>query len=160
MMVPLLAPIIVVVSILLDRAATRRTLSIAVFTLAALFLALNSAIFVRDTVQFATESRHSSTTDNKNIPLYQFVRALPDTNGLFSNAPQQLAPFVDAWPIFTQFQLDTPRPVSCTHRYAVWFKEFMVQDNIPIMTPVLYEDATGVVYDLGLCSADINTIWD
>jgi hypothetical protein len=28
------------------------------------------------------------------------------------------------------------------------------------MTPVLYEDATGVVYDLGLCSADINTIWD
>ena len=160
MMVPLLAPIVVVVAILLDRAATRRALSISALTLAALFLALNSTIFARDTVQFATESRHSSTTDNKNIPLYQFVRTLPDTNGLFSNAPQQLAPFVDAWPIFTQFQMDTPRPVSCTHRYAVWFKQFMVQDNIPNMTPVLYDDAMGTVYDLGPCSTDINTIWD
>jgi hypothetical protein len=160
MMVPLLAPMVVVVAILLDRAATRRTLSISALTLAALFLALNSVIFARDTVQFATESRHSSTTDNKNIPLYQFVRTLPDTNGLFSNAPQQLAPFVDAWPIFTQFQMDTPRPVSCTHRYAVWFKQFMVQDNIPDMTPVLYDDAMGTVYDLGPCSTDINTIWD
>jgi hypothetical protein len=111
-------------------------------------------------VKFAAESRHSSTTENKNIPLYRFVRALPDTNGLFSNAPQQLAPFVDAWPIFTQFQMDTPRPVSCTHRYAVWFKQFMVQDNVPDMTPVLYDDAMGTVYDLGPCSTDINTIWD
>jgi hypothetical protein len=36
----------------------------------------------------------------------------------------------------------------------------MVQDNIPNMTPVLYDDAMGTVYDLGPCATDINTIWD
>jgi hypothetical protein len=56
--------------------------------------------------------------------------------------------------------MDTPRPVECIHRYAVWFKAFSVQDNIPNMTPVLYEDATGVVYDLGNCNTNINEMWD
>jgi hypothetical protein len=160
MMIPLLVPMVVIMAILLDRAAARRALSIGALTLTSLFIALNSSIYVRDTVRFASESRHSSTTENKNIPLYQFVRTLPDLNGLFSNAPQQLAPVVDAWPIYNQFQMDSPRPVSCTHRYAVWFKQFVLQDNIPSMTPVLYDDAMGTVYDLGLCSIDINTIWD
>ena len=160
MMIPLLVPMVVIIAILLDRAATRRALSLGAITLTSLFIALNSSIYVRDTVRFASESRHSSTTENKNIPLYQFVRTLPDLNGLFSNAPQQLAPVVDAWPIYNQFQMDSPRPVSCTHRYAVWFKQFVLQDNIPSMTPVLYDDAMGTVYDLGLCSIDINTIWD
>jgi hypothetical protein len=117
-------------------------------------------VFVTDTVSFATNSRHSSTSESQDLPLYSFARALPTSSGLFSNAPQQLAPFVDNWPIFTQFQMDTPRPVPCEHRYAVWYKGFSLQDNIPSMTPVLYEDETGLVFDLGLCSTNINTIWD
>jgi hypothetical protein len=161
MMVPLLAPIVVVVAIAVDYATkNNERVSIASLAIAFSVVFANTAIFAIDTASFAADSRHSSTTENQNVPLYAFVRELPASSGLFSNAPQQLAPFVDNWPIFTQFQMDTPRPVECTHRYAVWFKAFSVQDNIPNMTPVLYEDATGVVYDLGLCSADINEIWD
>jgi hypothetical protein len=161
MMVPLLAPIVVVIAIAVDYATKdNKRASIASLAVAVSVVFANTAIFAIDTASFAANSRHSSTTENQNVPLYAFVRKLPNSSGLFSNAPQQLAPFVDNWPIFTQFQMDTPRPVECTRRYAVWFKAFSVQDNIPDMTPVLYEDATAVVYDLGLCSVDINTIWD
>jgi hypothetical protein len=161
MMVPLLAPIVIVFAITLDRAAiNKKRTSIAFFVLAASLVIANSVVFVTDTVSFATNSRHSSTSESQDLPLYSFVRALPTSSGLFSNAPQQLAPFVDNWPIFTQFQMDTPRPVPCEHRYAVWYKGFSLQDNIPSMTPVLYEDETGLVFDLGLCSTNINTIWD
>ena len=161
MMVPLLAPIVIVIAIAVDYATKNNTRgSIASLAIAVLVVFANTAIFAIDTASFATNSRHSSTTENQNVPLYAFVRELPASSGLFSNAPQQLAPFVDNWPIFTQFQMDTPRPVECIHRYAVWFKAFSVQDNIPNMTPVLYEDATGVVYDLGNCNTNINEIWD
>jgi len=44
----------------------------------------------------------------------------------------------------------TVRPVS-QHRNHL--------HPVPNMTPVLYSDATGTVYDLGSCSFDINTIW-
>ena len=161
MMVPVFIPIVIVATILLDRITTnQRALSIAMFAFMAPFFLVNSGITTRDALRFSTESRHSSTTENKNLPLYQFVRQLPDTKGFFSNAPQQLAPFVNAWPIFNQFQMDTPRPVACTHRFAIWYKGFVLQDNIPDTAPIIYEDSIATVYDLGLCSIDINKIWD
>jgi hypothetical protein len=161
MMVPLLAPIVVVIAIAVDYATkNNKRVSIASLAIAVLVVFANTVVFAFDTASFAANSRHSSTTENQNVPLYAFIRELPTSSGLFSNAPQQLAPFVDNWPIFTQFQMDTPRPVECTHHYAVWFKAFSVQDNIPNMTPVLYEDATGVVFDLGNCNTNINEIWD
>lgn len=161
MMVPVFIPIVMVVTILLDHITTnQRALSMAVFVFMAPFFLVNSGITTRDALRFSTESRHSSTTENKNLPLYQFVRQLPDAKGFFSNAPQQLAPFVNAWPIFNQFQMDTPRPVACKHRFAIWYKGFVLQDNIPDTAPIIYEDSIATVYDLGLCSIDINKIWD
>ena len=100
-----------------------------------------------------------STTDFTELPLHVFARSLPDKNGLFSNAPQQLSAAVDAWPIFTQFQLDSVRPVQCDRRFVIWNKDFPWQDNIPDIAPVLYDDAIGTVYDLGTCDVDVNTVW-
>ncbi|MEK7409872.1 MAG: hypothetical protein AAB327_00585, partial [Actinomycetota bacterium] len=87
-------------------------------------------------------------------------RSLPPDSGLFSNAPQQLYANVHIWPIFDPWQAEVARPVPCRHRYAVWYKSFVVQDNKPEQADILYDDEWGTVFDLGSCDIDINQIWD
>lgn len=160
MMTPILVPFVLMFVILIDMSlSSRRVIRWAVITAAIATLIPQVIITVRDAYTFGNKSRHMSTTDFTDSPLHVFARSLPDKTGLFSNAPQQLSAAVDAWPIFTQFQLDTARPVKCDHRYVVWYKNFPWQDNIPDVSPVLYDDAQGTIFDLGSCDIDINTVW-
>lgn len=159
MMSPVLAPLVVALVVVADRAlAGLRRPAIAATGAAALLLAVHATVSVRDAVAFGRDGRHMSTTGFRNLDLHRAARALPDTSGLFSNAPQQLAAAVDAWPVFDPWQPDEPR--TCRHRYAVWYKGFQVQDNIPDMTPVVFDDPTGTIYDLGPCDVPTKTFWD
>jgi len=160
MMTPILVPIVLMLVILVDLSMnSRRFIRSVVISAAIATLIPQVIITARDAHTFGNKSRHMSTTDFTDSPLHVFARALPDKTGLFSNAPQQLSAAVDAWPIFTQFQLDTARPVKCDHRYVVWYKDFPWQDNIPDVSPVLYDDAQGTIFDLGSCDIDINSVW-
>jgi hypothetical protein len=142
-----------------DRAlAGLRRPAIAATGAVVLLFSVHATVSVRDAIAFGRDGRHMSTADFRNLDLHRAARSLPDLSGLFSNAPQQLAAAVDAWPIFDPWQPDEPR--TCSHRYAVWYKGFQVQDNIPDMTPVVFDDATGTIYDLGPCSVPTKTIWD
>lgn len=159
MMSPVLAPLVVVLVVVVDRAlAGLRRPAIAATGAAALLLAVHATVSVRDALDFGRDGRHMSTAGFRDLELHRAARALPDLDGLFSNAPQQLAAAVDAWPIFDPWQPDEPR--TCVHRYAVWYKGFQVQDNIPDMTPVVFDDPTGTIYDLGPCSVPTKTFWD
>ena len=160
MMTPILVPFVLLLAILIDVSmSNRRFIRSAFFLVAIATLLPQLIITVRDAYTFGNNSRHMSTTDFTELPIHMFARSLPDKNGLFSNAPQQLSAAVDAWPIFTQFQLDSMRLVQCERRYVIWYKAFPWQDNIPDIAPVLYDDAIGTVYDLGACDVDINTVW-
>lgn len=159
MMSPVLAPLVVALVVPADRAlAGLRRPAIAATGAAALLLAVHATVAVRDAIDFGRDGRHLSTIGFRDLDLHRAARALPDTSGLFSNAPQQLAAAVDAWPILDPWQPDEPR--TCEHRYAVWYKGFQVQDNIPDMTPVVFDDPTGTIYDLGACSIPTKTFWD
>ena len=159
-MTPILVPFVLLLAILIDMSmSSRRIIRSAIFLVAIATLVPQLIITVRDANTFGSKSRHMSTTDFTESPLHVFTRSLSDKTGLFSNAPQQLSAAVNAWPIFTQFQLDTARPIKCNHRYVLWYKSFSWQDNIPDVAPVLYDDAQGTIYDLGSCDIDINTVW-
>ena len=159
MMSPVLAPLVVALVVVGDRAlAGLRRPAIAATGAVVLLFSVHATVSVRDAIAFGRDGRHMSTADFRNLDLHRAARSLPDLSGLFSNAPQQLAAAVDAWPIFDPWQPDEPR--TCSHRYAVWYKGFQVQDNIPDMTPVVFDDATGTIYDLGPCSVPTKTIWD
>ena len=160
MMTPILVPFVLMLVILINMSmSSRRYIQSAVCIAAIAILIPQMLITLHDASAFGNKSRHMSTTDFTESQLHVFARSLPDKNGLFSNAPQQLSAAVDAWPIFTQFQLDSIRPVQCNHRYVVWYKDFPWQDNIPDIAPVLYDDTQGTIYDLGWCDVDINTVW-
>lgn len=159
MMSPVLAPLVVALVVIVDRALSGlRRPAIAATGAAALLLAVHATVAIRDAVDFGRDGRHMSTAGFRDLDLHRAARGLPDLTGLFSNAPQQLAAAVDAWPIFDPWQPEDPR--TCVHRYAVWYKDFQVQDNIPDMTPVVFDDPTGTIYDLGPCDVPTKTFWD
>ena len=159
MMSPVLAPLVVALAVLIDRAVNGlRRPAIAASGAVIVLLAVHATVSLRDAVEFGRDGRHMSTTGFQQLDLHRATRSLPDVTGLFSNAPQQLAAAIDVWPIFDPWQPDEAR--TCAHRYAVWYKGFQVQDNIPDMTPVLFDDPTGTIYDLGPCDVPTKSYWD
>ena len=161
MMVPLLPSIVVLLTLQIDDLA-RRKVNVARIAVACsvLVVAAHGAIAARDAVRFGSEQRHLSGAVSRNLDLHKFVRSLADDSALYSNAPQMLFPVADTWPIYTPWQVNDPWPTPCTHRYAVYYNDFQVQDNRPTIAPVIYEGPIGTVYDIGLCSEDINAAWD
>lgn len=161
MMVPMLPPIVIVAALQTD-GLVRRWSSVAkiAMTCVVVVTMAHGAISVKDAVQFGSNQRHLSGAVSRNLDLHKFVRTLEDDSALYSNAPQMLFPVADTWPIYTPWQVDQPWPTPCTHRYAVYYNDFQVQDNRPTIAPIIYEDPIGTVYDVGLCSEDINAAWD
>lgn len=160
MMVPILVPLVIALAILVDSSVSRnRSAQIAAIATSVLLIIPQFLVTGRDALSFGYTGRHMTTAAFINQPLHIFARSLPDLDGLFSNAPQQLSGAVDAWPIFNQYQGESARMIPCNHRFVVWYKNFPWQDNIPDIAPVLYDDAMGTIYDLGLCSVDINIVW-
>ena len=160
MMVPILVPLVIAFAILVDSSVYKiRSAQIIAVAASVLLIIAQFAVTGRDALSFGRTSRHMATVAFRNQPLHVFARSLPDLTGLFSNAPQQLSGAVDAWPIFHQFQGESVRAIPCNHRYVIWYKDFPWQDNIPDTAPVLYDDALGTIYDLGLCSVDIDVVW-
>jgi hypothetical protein len=121
---------------------------------------LHGVITLRDAVRFGADQRHLSGAVSRNLDLHKFVRTLDDDSALYSNAPQMLFLSADTWPIYTPWQVNDPWPTPCERRYAVYYNDFQVQDNRPTTAPIVYEDPIGTVYDVGLCSDDINKAWD
>lgn len=160
MMVPILVPLVIALAILVDSSVYKiRSAKIIAIAASVLLIIPQFVVTGRDALSFGRTSRHMATVAFRNQPLHVFARSLPDPTGLFSNAPQQLSGAVDAWPIFHQYQRDFVRPIPCTHRFVVWYKDFPWQEYIPDIAPVLYDDALGTIYDLGLCTVDIHTVW-
>lgn len=160
MMVPILVPLVITFAILVDSSVSRnRSAQIAAIATSVLLIIPQFSVTSRDALSFGRTGRHMTTAAFINQPLHVFARSLPDINGLFSNAPQQLSGAVDAWPILNQYQGESPRMIPCNHRFVVWYKNFPNQDNIPDIAPILYDDEQGTIYDLGLCSTDINVVW-
>ena len=110
--------------------------------------------------RFGADQRHLSGAVSRNLDLHKFIRSLDEDSALYSNAPQMLFLSADTWPIYTPWQVNEPWPTPCTRRYAVYYNDFQVQDNRPTTATVVYEDPIGTVYDVGLCSEDINVVWD
>ncbi len=160
MMVPILVPLVIAFAILIDTSIDKiRSAQIIAIATLTLLIIPQFLVTGRDALSFGHTGRHMTMTSFTNHPLHQYARSLPDLNGLFSNAPQQLSGAVDAWPVLNQFQGESVRKISCKHRYVVWYKNFPNQDNIPNIAPILYDDALGTIYDLGPCSVDINIVW-
>lgn len=161
MMIPLYMPLVILIALVIDLGLPRqRTVRlVAVGALVAL-LGVHTILSITDAWTFGREGRHWSMQWFQDLPIHKYARSLPPESGLFSNAPQQLYANVLVWPIFDPWQLDTVRPLPCRHRYVVWYKSFVVQDNKPERLNVLFDDEWGTVYDLGSCDTDINLIWD
>lgn len=161
MMVPLLPSLVIITALLLDDVVRHRVKVARIVVAGAIGLVvIHGAITVRDAVQFGRDQRHLSGAVSRSLDLHQFVRSLDDDSALYSNAPQMLFPVADTWPIYTPWQVNDPWPTPCTHRYAIYYNDFQVQDNRPTAAPVIYQDPIGTVYDVGLCSQDINMAWD
>lgn len=161
MMIPLYMPLVILFAIVIDLGLTRqrRFRFVATGAIIAL-LSVHAVSSGTDAWTFGREGRHWSVQWFQDLPIHKFARSLPSDSGLFSNAPQQLYAIVQVWPVFNPWQVEVARPVPCKHRYAFWYKSFVVQDNKPEQAPILFEDEWGTVYDLGACDTDINLIWD
>ena len=161
MMIPLYMPLVILIAIVVDLALPHlRTVRVVTASVLVALLSVHAAISVSDSWKFGREGRHWSMQWFQDLPIHKFARSLPPDSGLFSNAPQQLYANVHIWPIFDPWQAEVARPVPCRHRYAVWYKSFVVQDNKPEQADILYDDEWGTVFDLGSCDIDINQIWD
>ena len=161
MMVPLLPSLVIVTALMVDdMTRNKKTVgSVVVASLIAL-TAFHGVVTVRDALRFGADQRHLSGAVSRNLELHKFVRSLDDDSAIYSNAPQMLFLSADTWPIYTPWQVNEPWPTPCTRRYAVYYNDFQVQDNRPTTAPIVYEDPIGTVYDVGLCSEDINVAWD
>jgi len=144
MMVPLLPSLVIVTALMVDD-VTRNKKTVGNVVVASLIAltAVHGALTVRDALRFGADQRHLSGAVSRNLELHKFVRSLDDDSAIYSNAPQML--FL---------------PTPCERRYAVYYNDFQVQDNRPMTAPIVYEDPIGTVYDVGLCSEDINVAWD
>lgn len=161
MMIPLYMPLVILIGIVIDLGLPRqKSIRLAVTVALISLLGLHTVESVNDAWTFGRDGRHWSMNWFHDLPIHKFARSLPADSGLFSNAPQQLYANVHSWPIFDPWQADAVRPVSCQHRYAVWYKSFVVQDNKPEQLEVLFDDEWGTIYDLGACDTDINQLWD
>jgi 4-amino-4-deoxy-L-arabinose transferase-like glycosyltransferase len=161
MMVPLLPSLVIITALLLeDVVRSRKQLVPIVMAGLVAVIALHGVITLRDAVRFGTDQRHLSGAVSRNLDLHKFVRTLDDDSALYSNAPQMLFLSADTWPIYTPWQVNDSWPTPCGRRYAAYYNDFQVQDNRPTNAPVVYEDPIGTVYDVGLCSDDINVAWD
>ncbi len=161
MMIPLYMPLVILIALVIDLGLPRqRTVRIVASGALVALLGVHTITSIIDASTFGRDGRHWSMQWFQDLPIHKYARSLPPESGLFSNAPQQLYANVLVWPIFDPWQLDTVRPVPCQHRYAVWYKSFVVQDNKPDQLKVLFDDEWGTVYDLGSCDVDINQIWD
>ena len=152
--------IIVTALLVEDLVRGRKTVRRVVVSCLVALIAFHGVITLRDASRFGADQRHLSGAVSRNLDLHKFVRSLDDDSALYSNAPQMLFLSADTWPIFTPWQVGNPWPTPCNHRYAVYYNDFQVQDNRPTTATVVYEDPIGTVYDVGLCSEDINAVWD
>mgnify|MGYP003339814528 FL=1 len=161
MMVPLLPSLVIVTALHVeDLVRGRKTVGRVVVSCLVALIAFHGVITLRDASRFGADQRHLSGAVSRNLDLHKFVRSLDDDSALYSNAPQMLFLSADTWPIFTPWQVGNPWPTPCGRRYAVYYNDFQVQDNRPTTATVVYEDPIGTVYDVGLCSEDINVVWD
>ena len=161
MMVPLLPSLVIVTALLVeDLVRGRKTVGRVVVSCLVALIAFHGVITLRDASRFGADQRHLSGAVSRNLDLHKFIRSLADDSALYSNAPQMLFLSADTWPIYTPWQVNEPWPTPCTRRYAVYYNDFQVQDNRPTTATVVYEDPIGTVYDVGLCSEDINVAWD
>ena len=161
-MIPLFVPLVILLCILVEQALiNRKTLGRLVASLALSFLVLQAGVTVKQSWVYGRDGRHLTSTAVHNWPLHAFVRSLPEDGRFFSNEMQTLFANTDIWPIGNPWMGDEPPLVPCSNRYVVWYNQSVVTDNKPdSLSKILYEDASGTVFDVGPCGRDIDLYWN
>jgi hypothetical protein len=161
-MIPLFVPLVILLCILVEQALiNRKTLGRMVASLALLILVLQAGVTVKQSWVYGRDGRHLTSSAVHNWPLHVFVRSLPGDGRFFSNEMQTLFANTDIWPIGNPWMGDEPPLVPCDNRYVVWYNESVVTDNKPdSLSKILFEDASGTVFDVGPCGSDIDLYWN
>ena len=161
-MIPLFVPLVILLCILVEQALiNRKTLGRIVASLALSLLVLQAGVTVKQSWVYGRDGRHLTSTAVHNWPLHAFVRSLPEDGRFFSNEMQTLFANTDIWPIGNPWMGDEPPLVPCSNRYVVWYNQSVVTDNKPdSLSKILYEDASGTVFDVGPCGSDIDLYWN
>jgi hypothetical protein len=165
MMIPIFVPLILIVTILVDRINLSSTLLrngfLAISVMFLVFQALSSA---NDALRFGRDGRYWAAKEFQAQPIHKFVKNLPTDSSLMSNQPQQLFAVWQKSSVFNQYQLELAQTAECTHRYFVWYNwtyddgTLNVEGQLEGATEI-YSDESGVVLDLGSCNSDIAAFW-
>ena len=161
-MIPIFVPLVILLCILVEQALiNRRLLRNVVVSLALFLLALQAGVMVKQSWAYGRDGRHLTSSAVHNWPLHVFVRSLPSDGRFFSNEMQTLFANTDIWPIGNPWMGGEPPIVPCGSRYVVWYSQSAVTDNKPdSLSKILYEDASGTVFDVGPCGSNIDLYWN
>ena len=161
-MIPIFVPLVILLCILVEQALiNKRLLRNVVVSLALFLLALQAGVMVKQSWAYGRDGRHLTSSAVHNWPLHVFVRSLPSDGRFFSNEMQTLFANTDIWPIGNPWMGGEPPIVPCGSRYVVWYSQSAVTDNKPdSLSKILYEDASGTVFDVGPCGSNIDLYWN
>jgi hypothetical protein len=161
-MIPIFVPLVILLCILVEQALiNRRLLRNVVVSLALFLLALQAGVMVKQSWAYGRDGRHLTSSAVHNWPLHVFVRSLPSDGRFFSNEMQTLFANTDIWPIGNPWMGGEPPIVPCGSRYVVWYSQSAVTDNKPdSLSKIIFEDASGTVFDVGPCGSNIDLYWN
>ena len=165
MMIPIFVPLILIVTVLVDRMNLSSTLLRNVFlAVSVMFLVFQATSSANDALRFGRDGRYWAAKEFQTQPIHKFVKDLPVDSSLMSNQPQQLFAAWQKSSVFNQYQLELAQTAECKHRYFVWYNS-TYDDGTPNVegqpegASEIYSDASGAVLDLGSCNSDITAFW-
>ena len=165
MMIPIYVPIIVLIAIAIEKTISKqRNIKKILGACFVLLLSFHLTSATKDALAFGADGRHWSGRGFQDLPIHKFVKSLAPRSLLMSNQPQQLFSVSKRPPVFNQYQLDAAQNRRCSHRYFVWYSSLYHDgtpniEGMPVGAVVMFADTWGTVFDLGLCSEDINYFW-
>ena len=165
MMIPIFVPLILIVTVLVDRMNPSSTLLRNVFlAVSVMFLVFQATSSANDALRFGRDGRYWAAKEFQTQPIHKFVKDLPVDSSLMSNQPQQLFAAWQKSSVFNQYQLELAQTAECKHRHFVWYNS-TYDDGTPNVegqpegASEIYSDASGAVLDLGSCNSDITAFW-
>jgi hypothetical protein len=161
-MIPIYVPIVIVLVIVVENAVSnKKLLRVPIVALCGLLLLFQVGVTLKQSWVHGRNGRYLTSRQVYDWPLHKFVRSLPPGGRFFSNEMQTLFATTGSWPIGNPWMGGEESLVACTHRYVVWYNYSIVTDNKPdALSPTIYEDSIGSVFDVGPCGTDIDLFWN
>ncbi len=165
MMIPIFVPLVLTVAIAIDRVRiSARWLRQSFTILFLVFVGFQALSSTTEALSFGRDGRHWAAKTIKNLPLHQFVGSLPSSSSLMSNKPHQLYSVWQQSSVYNQYQLDLAQIAKCDRRYFVWYTSTYDDgtpnvEGQPERAEVIYEDDSGMIFDLGECTTKVNYYW-